>query len=184
MSQQIGDDLRALRHTRDLTLKDLASAVGRSVGWLSQIERGQRTPSVRDLALLAEQLGINISFFFRSASRDEAERGLIQRAADRAPIGTAESGLVEELLSPSLSGAFEMIRTVFAPGASSEGDVLPRGAEHGGVLVEGHLVLRIGDREFALEPGDSFQFAGQSYAWRNEGPTSAVAIWIVAPPVY
>ncbi len=99
MSQQIGDDLRALRHYRDLTLKDLAAAVGRSVGWLSQIERGQSTPSVRDLGRLAEQLGINISFFFRSASRDEAERGLIQRAADRVPIGTAESGLVEELLS-------------------------------------------------------------------------------------
>lgn len=184
MSRQIGDDLRALRHARELTLKDLAAAVGRSVGWLSQIERGQTTPSVRDLGLLAEQLGINISFFFRSASRDEAERGTIQRAADRVPIGTAESGLVEELLSPSLSGTFEMIRTVFAPGASSDGAVSPRGAEHGGVLMEGCLVLRIGNREFQLYPGDSFQFTGQSYAWRNEETTPAVVIWIVAPPVY
>lgn len=184
MSRQIGDDLRALRQARNRTLREVAVAVGRSVGWLSQIERGQRTPSVRDLGLLAEKFGISISFFFRSASRDEAERGLIQRAADRMPIGTTESGLVEELLSPSLSGGFEMIRTVFAAGASSEGPVSPRGAEHGGVLIEGRLVLRIGELEFALETGDSFQFSGQDYAWRNEGTVPAVIVWIVAPPVY
>ncbi|WP_210526775.1 helix-turn-helix domain-containing protein [Rubellimicrobium arenae] len=184
MSRQIGHDLRALRQARDLTLREVAAAVGRSVGWLSQIERGQSTPSVRDLGLLAEQFGISISFFFRSAGRDEAERGLIQRAADRMPIGTTESGLVEELLSPNLNGGFEMIRTVFAPGASSDGPVSPRGAEHGGVLIEGRLHLRVGEREFMLDAGDSFQFAGQDYAWRNDSSVAAVALWVVAPPVY
>ena len=184
MSQQIGEDLRALRRVRGLTLSALAASVGRSVGWLSQVERGHTAPSVHDLGLLAERLGVRIGFFFRSASRDEAERGTIQRAADRMPIGTTESGLVEELLSPSLSGSFEMIRALFAPGASSDGAVPHRGGEHGGVLIEGSLVLVIGDREFRLSGGDSFQFAGQSYVWRNEGAVPAVAIWIVAPPVY
>lgn len=184
MSQQIGEDLRALRRVRGLTLSALGAAVGRSVGWLSQVERGHTAPSVHDLGRLAEQLGVRIGFFFRSASRDEAERGTIQRAADRMPIGTTESGLVEELLSPSLSGGFEMIRAVFAPGASSDGVVPHRGGEHGGVLIEGSLVLVIGDREFRLSAGDSFQFAGQSYAWRNDGAVPAVVIWTVAPPVY
>ena len=184
MSRQIGEDIRALRRSRDLTLQALSSAIGRSVGWLSQIERGHTTPSVRDLGLLAEQLGISISFFFRSSGRDESERGLIQRAPDRVPIGSLESGLSEELLSPRLNGSFEMIRSDFAPGASSDGPVPARGAEHGGVLLEGTLLLTIGDREFRLSPGDSFQFAGQPYAWRNDGDTPAVAVWVISPPVY
>ncbi len=184
MSQQIGEDLRALRRVRGLTLTTLAAAVGRSVGWLSQVERGHTAPSVHDLGRLAEQLGVNIGFFFRSASRDEAERGIIQRAADRMPIGTTETGLVEELLSPGLSGGFEMIRAVFAPEASSDGPVPHRGGEHGGVLIEGRLVLTIAEREFQLRTGDSFQFAGESYAWRNEDAVPAVAVWVVAPPVY
>lgn len=184
MSRQIGEDIRALRRSRDLTLQSLSAAIGRSVGWLSQIERGRTTPSVRDLGLLAEQLGISISFFFRSAGRDEGELGLIQRHADRVPIGSMESGLSEELLSPRLGGAFEMIRSVFAPGAGSGGPVPARGAEHGGVLLEGSLVLGLGDREFRLLPGDSFQFSGQAYAWRNEGTTPAVVVWVVSPPVY
>ena len=35
----LGTDLRALRKTRGLTLQDIADRLGRSVGWVSQIER-------------------------------------------------------------------------------------------------------------------------------------------------
>ena len=50
---QVGTDLRALRKARGLTLSELALKVGRSVGWLSQIERGLSTPGIADLRRLA-----------------------------------------------------------------------------------------------------------------------------------
>lgn len=185
MGKQLGDDIRALRKGRGLTLQALADAVGRSVGWLSQVERGQTEPSVRDLGRVADEFGVAISFFFRSSSRDEAERGLILRAADHMPIGSSDTGLVEELLSPSLSGAFEMIRSTFAPGASSGGSITPRSPqrEDGGVLIEGRLILTIAERSFDLAPGDSFQFKGP-YAWENPGESPAVVLWVISPPVY
>ena len=46
------------------------------------------------------------------------------------------------------------------------------------------LDLWIDDRQFRLEPGDSFRFAGERYRWRNPGTEPAVAIWVIAPPVY
>ena len=49
----VGADIRALRKTRGLTLTDLCDAVGRSVGWLSQVERGQTDPSIPDLKSIA-----------------------------------------------------------------------------------------------------------------------------------
>ena len=184
MSRQIGNDIRALRKARGMTLKDLSSSVGRSLGWLSQIERGQTEPSVRDLGLIADRFGISISFFFRSASRHEAERGLVLRAADRVPIGSTETGLTEELLSPTLSGSFEMIKSVFAPRSDSGGPVRARDREDGGVLIGGRLTLTIGDVQVDLAEGDSFQFAGRDYAWRNPHDEPAVVIWVVSPPVY
>lgn len=191
MTRQIGDDIRALRKSRGETLQGMARAVGRSVGWLSQIERGQTTPSVRDLGRIAEYFGIPISVFFRSASRDAEERGLVLRAEDRVPIGSPQTGLTEELLSPTLSGAFEMIKSVFAPHASSGGVVVPRprddGArprEDGGVLVSGRLRLRLDDLVVDLAPGDSFQFANRPYAWENPHDEAAVVIWVVSPPIY
>lgn len=184
LNRQVGTDIRALRKSRGLTLQALAEATGRSAGWLSLIERGQAEPSIRDLEKIAALFGLTISFFFRSAGRAEREQGLVLRQEDRMPIGSDESGLVEELLSPSLDGAFEMMRSVFAPGASRD-EMRPRaGREDGAVLVSGHLTLFVDGESFDLHPGDSFQFSGRAYGWRNDGPEPAVAIWVVSPPVY
>lgn len=184
MSRQIGDDIRALRKARGTTLKEMAVRLGRSVGWLSQLERGQTTPSVKDMGLIAEQLGVNISLFFRSASRNPQEHGLVLRAADRVPIGSNESGLTEELLSPTLGGAFEMIKSTFAPRSDSGGLKRARPSWEGGVLIGGRLTLTIGDLTVDLGPGDSFQFSGAAYAWSNSGDEPAVVIWVVSPPIY
>ena len=184
MSKQVGQDIRALRKARGLTLVALAEAVGRSVGWLSQVERGQTLPAIPDLARLGECLGVTISFFFRAASRNPAERGLIQRAADRSAIGDARAGLTEELLSPSLGGSFEMLKSTLAPRASSQTLHPAPPREDGGVVIAGSFVLTIGDQEFQLETGDSFQFAGKPYSWRNPHDAPAVVIWVISPPVY
>ncbi|MRX49945.1 helix-turn-helix domain-containing protein [Paracoccus sp. S-4012] len=184
MNSLVGSDIRALRKSRGMTIARLSAALGRSVGWLSQVERGQTIPSISDLSAIAGQFGVTISFFFRTENQRPEERGLILRAADRAPLGSRETGLVEELLSPSLGGSFEMIRSTFAPHSSSGGLHAPRKSEDGGVLVSGRLTLQIGTLEVALKAGDSFQFAETAYGWRNDHDEPAVAIWVIAPPVY
>ncbi len=158
--------------------------LGRSVGWLSQVERGRATPSITDLATIAAHFGVNISFFFRSANRRPEEQGIVLRAADRSPLGSSKSGLIEELLSPTLGGSFEMIKSTFAPRSSSGRVLAARHAEDGGTLISGRLSLQIGDLVVSLEPGDSFQFTGRAYSWRNDHDVAAVAIWVVSPPVY
>ncbi|MEF9603716.1 helix-turn-helix transcriptional regulator, partial [Paracoccus sp. PXZ] len=80
---RIGQDIRALRKARGMTIADCAAALDRSVGWLSQVERGVTAPSVQDLGRIARLFDLNISFFFRSAARQPEEQGLIVRAADR-----------------------------------------------------------------------------------------------------
>jgi transcriptional regulator with XRE-family HTH domain len=184
MTGCIGADVRALRKARGTTLRQLSAAIGRSVGWLSQVERGCSEPSVRDLGLIADHFGVSISIFFRSASKRPEEQGIVLRAEDRVPIGSRESGLVEELLSPALSGSFEMIRSTFAPKSESGGRRAAQDREDGGVVVSGRLTLEINGVAFDLGPGDSFQFAGGAYAWRNPGDKEAVVVWIVSPPVY
>lgn len=184
MGNQVGADIRAIRRSRAMTLHGLSAAVGRSPGWLSLIERGLAEPSIRDLERIATVFAVNISFFFRSSGRDEAEKGLVLRGADRSTLGTQASGLVEELLSPTLTGAFEMIKSTFAPRASSEGMHPARAPEHGGILLSGRLILIVDGVRVTLEPGDSFQFKEKSYGWENPGDAPAVVVWVVAPPVY
>ena len=116
----LAQDIRALRKARGLTLAEAALKLGRSIGWLSQVERGISMPSIEDMRLFADLFGVPLGLFFTHDVPDEAERGIVVRAARRRSLGTAESGLVEELLSPDLGGSFELLRSVFAPGSALE----------------------------------------------------------------
>ena len=179
----VGADLRALRRARGLTLSGLALKVGRSVGWLSQVERDLAEPTISDLRRLAEVLDQPMSLFFGPSDAPEDERGYVVRWNSRRALGSAAEGLVEQLLSPDLSGSFEIVRSVFDPGAERS-EFLVRPTEEAGYLIAGELELWIGERHFHLRPGDSFRFKGERHRWRNPGCVPAIAIWVIAPPVY
>jgi len=179
----LAGDIRALRKARGLTLAECALRLGRSVGWVSQVERGLSTPSVPDLKAIAELFSVPLSLFFTHDVPDEAERGVVVRAGRRRALGTSESGLVEELLSPDLGGSFEMLRSVFAPGAVLDRATV-RPTEEAGYLTAGTLDLEIDGIWHSLHEGDSFRFTGKPFRWRNPASVPAVVIWVVSPPVY
>jgi transcriptional regulator with XRE-family HTH domain len=179
----VGADLRALRKARGLTLSELALKVGRSVGWLSQVERDLAEPTIPDLRRLADALDQPLSLFFGPNNAPEDERGYVVRWNSRRALGSVEQGLVEQLLSPDLSGSFEILRSVFEPGAELR-DFNQRPTEEAGYLIAGELEMWIGERHFRLKPGDSFRFSGERHRWRNPGTEPAIAIWVIAPPVY
>ena len=179
----IGADLRALRKSRGVTLTELARATGRSVGWLSQVERGISQPSIDDLRLLADRLEAPLSLFFGDPDAPAEERGHIVRWNAGRSLGAPEGGLTEMLLSPDLGGAFEIVRSVFDPGAELA-EAQTRPTEEAGYIISGELDLWIGEKFFNLKEGDSFRFRGEPYRWRNSGDIPCVAIWVIAPPVY
>jgi transcriptional regulator with XRE-family HTH domain len=181
--QVLASDIRALRKARGLTLSEIALKLGRSVGWVSQVERGLSMPSLADMRAFAALFEVPISLFFGHDVPDEAERGVVVRAGRRRALGTRESGLVEELLSPDLGGSFEMVRSEFAPGAELPARAL-RQTEEAGYVVSGVFEIEIDGTWHHLGPGDSFRFDRKTHRWRNPGAEPAVVIWVVSPPVY
>jgi transcriptional regulator with XRE-family HTH domain len=182
-SRGVGSDLRALRKSRSVTLATLAADLDRSIGWLSQVERGLSEPSINDLRRIAGTFDIPVGFFFRNDNAPDHERDHVVRAANRRPLGDPVAGLTEELLTPDIGGTFETLRSTFAPGAELA-EAQQRDTEEAGYMLEGILDLWIGETCHRLHPGDSFRFKGEPYRWHNPGPVDAVAIWTIAPPVY
>lgn len=181
--ETLGADLRALRKARGLTLVEMAEALGRSVGWLSQVERDKSEPAISDLRQMAKVLDVPMSMLFGQSSAPAHEQGYVVRAGARRPMGGSEEGLVEELLSPDLTDDFEMVHSTFAP--HSEMQVATRRpTQEVGYVVSGQLELRIGAQVFSVGPGDSFRIRGEEYHWSNPHETACVAIWVIAPPVY
>lgn len=178
----LGADLRALRRTRGLTLAELAQRLGRSVGWLSQVERDLSDPSITDLRHMARALDVCVSSLFRSNAAPD-ELGYIVRADARRPIGNREAGLVEELLSPDLTDTFEVVHSTFEP-FSKIGETFTRPTQEVGYIVSGQLDLWIDGKTFHLCAGDSFRIRGEPFRWTNPHDTPCIAIWAISPPVY
>lgn len=183
LSGSLGADLRALRKARGVTLAELAGDLGRSVGWLSQVERDLSQPSITDLRHIAARLGVSVSMLFGQAPAPVEEAGHIVRRGARRTIGSGAAGLVEELLSPDLTDAFEMVHSTFEP-HSRIGEMVTRPTQEVGYLVSGTLDLIISGKQFTIHPGDSFRIRGEPFEWINPYDEPAVAIWVIAPPVY
>ena len=181
-SGQIGSDIRALRRSRNWTLSDLAEQLERSVGWLSQVERDVTEPALDDIRKIAVLFNLPVGFFF-TASANQDEQQFIVRAGSGRVMNDMSKGLKEVLLSPDLGGAFEVIHSVFAPGAKCPKPFV-RPTEEAGYVISGHFSLVIDDQRFDLNPGDSFRFSGETITWVNEGDVDAVVMWVIAPPVY
>ncbi len=179
----IGQDLRALRNARKITLDEIAKALGKSVGWVSQVERGLSTPTVDDLHEFARILDVPMSIFFGVPDAPENERGLIVRASARRAIGERDSGLFEALVSPDLSDDFEVIHSTFLPGAALKNS-RKRATSEVVYLISGKLDVCIDDQLFHITAGDSFRIKGAPYRWANPYDDPAFAIWVISPPVY
>jgi transcriptional regulator with XRE-family HTH domain len=100
----IGDALRARRQGQHRTLREVSTAANVSLGYLSEIERGQKEASSELLAAICDALGSQLSDVLRDASdslaRAESELVPVPRTA------LAEAGLPElELPQPELAPA-------------------------------------------------------------------------------
>ena len=71
----LGEEIRQLRKVRGITLQQMAEATGKSVGFLSQVERNLTKPSVAALQDISQALEIHIGWFFQPESEgSEAEK--------------------------------------------------------------------------------------------------------------
>ena len=182
-SSTLGADLRSLRKSRKMTIRELSEATEKSLGWISQIERDKSQPSIDDLRDLADVLNVPLSILFGQTGSGSEEQGYIVRKSARRVIGSNSSGLKEELLSPDLTDDFEVVYSTFEPN-SKLAKTQKRKTQEVGYVISGSLVLNINDKEFKVSEGDSFRIKGEAHSWANPFPKPCKIIWVIAPPIY
>jgi transcriptional regulator with XRE-family HTH domain len=157
----IGPRIRALREAMDLSLRDLAERSGVSAPMLSQVERGETSPTLQVAARIAAGLELRLSQLLRL---DEDGAVTIVRASERRKgPSRSKSGHRYEILTPPLPGQrAELSRHTLAPGADTGGPGDPPMHEPGSretALVESGSVALISDGErHVLNEGDCVTF--------------------------
>jgi len=186
----LGNEIRQLRRVRGITLQQMALATGKSVGFLSQVERNLTRPSVAALQDISEALAVHIGWFFPDdANGDPGEREHIVRQQNRRRLtysalsGTEYLGLHDHLLSANLNGQLALGISRYEPGASTGDDSYAHDGEEAGLVLSGQLQLTIDGRDYLLEAGDSFSFKSASqhrYVNPSDSEDSLV-IWANTP---
>jgi transcriptional regulator with XRE-family HTH domain len=170
--------IRDLRKHKNLTLGELAERIGRSVGFLSQVERGLSRPTVADLTAISETLGVPTTYFY-SLSKPRA-LPWVTRPGERRTLYYG-GGITDVLVSPNMSAGFSMLDSYLEPGASSGEGHLNDSDEQGGFVLEGELAIWLGDaaEPVILGPNDAFQLPPHSqFRYANLTDQATRVLWV------
>jgi len=177
-SGAIGGHLRQLRARRGLSLAQVASAVGISVGFLSAMERSQMSGSVGTLRKLARFYRTNILHFFDANGSGSRQ----VRPLDRKVL-EAGAGVRMELLAWG-NTVMEPHLFRIAPEAGS-GDSYTHEGEEFIYVLRGDLEITVDREEYRLKPGDSFYFESATpHRWKNPGRKETLVLWVNTPPTF
>ncbi len=168
----VGRRLRALRQERGLSLKAVAALTGLSIGYLSQVERGLSSPSLRALTQVADLFGVGLGALF-GAPEGAAADGIVTRAGERAALTLWRAGITKQLLTQG-DAALSLFLMQLAPGAGTGDAPLVHDGEEAGLVMEGGLVLTVEGTTAELGPATaSASPAGARTATATRPPTGS-----------
>ena len=156
----IGARVKALREASDLSLRDLAARSGVSAPMLSQVERGETSPTLTVAARIAAGLELRLSQLLRL---DESGSVTVVRASQRQRGGNARRGHRFEVMTVARPGQrAELSRHTLAPGgATGAADDPPMhepGSRETALVERGSLVLVCDGQRHDLGEGDCVTF--------------------------
>jgi transcriptional regulator with XRE-family HTH domain len=176
-----GRRVKALREAMDLSLRDLAERSGVSAPMLSQVERGETSPTLSVAERIATGLDLTLSQLLRL---DEGGVVSIVRAGERR--GGGADGHRYEVLTPPLPGQrAELSRHVLKPGSATGGPGDPPmhepGARETALVESGSVVLEIDGDRHELAAGDCVTFdADLPHHFENTGKEEAALLAVVS----
>lgn len=177
----VGERVRALREAMDLSLRDLADRTGVSAPMLSQVERGETSPTLAVATKIAAGLELSLSQLLRL---DERSHVVVTRPAERR--SRRRGGHSVEELTPALPGQrAEVSLHLLDPGAGTgrAGDppIHEPGSRETIYVNRGHAALVVDGERYDLAEGDAVTFdADLPHHFENDGDKPAELLAVVA----
>jgi transcriptional regulator with XRE-family HTH domain len=178
---RIGPRVRALREAMGLSLRDLAERSDVSAPMLSQVERGETSPTLAVAEKIAAGLELTLSQLLRL---DEGEHVAISRAGSRRRY--ERGGHRFEELTPPLPGqradvSLHTLRVGATTGGPGDPPIHEPGSRETAVVLGGLLALVVDGTRHQLRTGDSVTFdADLPHRFENDGEEPARFLAVVA----
>jgi XRE family transcriptional regulator, regulator of sulfur utilization len=177
----VGARVKSLREAMDLSLRDLAERSGVSAPMLSQVERGDTSPTLAVAQKIAAGLDLSLSQLLRL----DEDRHVVVVRSGQGRAHRRRGHRVEELTPPLPGQRADVSVHTLGPGAATGAPDDPPMHEPGSrettVVIEGSAELFIDGQRHELHKGDSVTFdADLPHHFENNGETDARLIAVVA----
>jgi transcriptional regulator with XRE-family HTH domain len=181
-TESIGSRLRRRRKALRMTLKDVATAAGLAESFLSQLERGIHTGSIRTLQKICDVLGLAVGDLFLT-EQNEGPRPTRFSTSEGFSFGVDARKV---RLTPRSFDHLEVFIGVLEPHGSTGVEPYSHGDSEELVLViEGEVEVTIGEQSFRLGPLDSVPYLStQPHRVAEVAGSQAKVLWAMAPPSF
>lgn len=176
----IGHKIRQLRNQKDLTLEELASRCELTKGFLSQLENDLSSPSIATLEDILEALGSSLPEFFKEDSKKETT------VFHKDDFFEDDRGdyLVSWIVPNTQKNDMEPILVTINPGGETF-ELAPHSGEEFGMVLEGSVLLLIGDKKQTVKKGETFYLHGKEFhKIINNNKKEAKVLWVSTPPLF
>jgi len=177
--KRLGERIRRLRLKKSMGLVELGRHTGLSASFLSQLETGRVVPTLRNLARIAMVFSKDLSYFFES---EPVAIFRVHRKKDR--VRMPQTGVEPPTYTFESLGYMVPDRHMdpyFAEFLPLPAQVEPKAHMHTGYeflyMLAGELIIRHGDQEATLGPGDAVYFdSGTPHSYHCAGAKPAEAL--------
>ncbi len=181
MDGAVGTRVKSLREAMDLSLRDLSERSGVSAPMLSQVERGDTSPTL----VVAQKIAAGLDLTLSQLLRLDEDRHVVVVPAKERRTRRRRGHVVEELTPPLPGQRADVSEHSLAPGAATgapdDPPVHEPGSRETAVVLDGTLELFIDGRRHELREGDTVTFdADLPHHFENNSSSEARLIAVVA----
>lgn len=174
----LGEKIKNLRLSCDLTQEELADRCELTKGYISQLENDLTSPSIATLIDILSALGTDLKEFFSDSDAEEkvsfTKNEFIEKETD---------GYILNWVVPNAQkNAMEPILLTLNPYGVYETD-MPHEGEEFGYVLSGAVKVTVGKRAFTVKKGETFYYsADKKHSLENVTDKKATVLWISCPP--
>lgn len=175
--EDIGSRLREVRNARKLSIRKVSEATGFSVSFLSKLETGKTSITIKNLLKLLQFYGVTLADVFS----DTTARKVTFRREERKRIASPEE-VTLELLVDETGIAMESLLGTFQPHARYR-DRIEHGGEEFAMVLKGEFRFELGEAAHHLREGDCVYFRGElPHSWENLTEGEGCLLMVMTPP--
>lgn len=172
MDKAIGNFIKNLRKSRNITLQYISEKTGLSVSYISMVERGLTNITMANLQKICNAFNITLSTLVSSLENEK----LHVKGDERKIVFDEEKGIV-------LESASEIETDLGAIFVRLQNDEVHKSSSHVsteiGYVIAGSMSAKIGDSTYLLQPGDTLIVpAHMPHELQKVSEEDCTSIWV------